>query len=457
MTMKEIIDIPAIIAGREVFGKENITKYEGLAGNVTIRTPEITTESISDIFEAAKEINTTPIGEIISFLTEVGKLWANPDYGLKKEALEIMLHVTQFSEKELLEDFGNIPLVMSRDTFIDKVLDAEFQGSEILDDWVVRGGCEVKAVPRGSFLHILAGNVPGVEMVSLIRGLLTKNLNILKTAGANPVTPYYLLKSFMEVDPDHPVTRSTSVFYWNRGSELEKQIYKKVNSACVWGGSDAVYAAWQYARPGLEILDYGPKRSMVFIGSSTLKDDEKIQKAATALARDTTIHDQQACHSPQVVFVEGETEKFCTKLATELTNLAKVYPRGGESIDRQSERSHIRMMHELSGNRIYHPGNHDWTIIVTKDFIDTAQSPLGRTLFVIPVDSLGDAVKYADKFTMVAAFSDRDDLKKYRDELAMQGVDRMTDVGRMGLLPADTPHEGRYDLSRLVKFVSTDR
>ncbi len=455
--MKEIIDIPAIIAGREVFGKENIKKQEGLAGSVTIRTPEITTNHVNDIFEATKEINTLPINEIISFLEKVGKLWANPDYHLKKEALEIMLNITQFSEKELLEDFGNIPLVMSRNTFIDKVMSAEFQGSEILDDWVVRGGCEVKAVPRGSFLHILAGNVPGVEMVSLIRGVLTKNLNILKTAGANPVTPYYLLKSFMEVDPNHPVTRSTSVLHWNRGSELEKQIYKKVNSACVWGGTDSVYAAWKHARPGLEILDYGPKRSMVFIGASTLKDDEKMQKAAMALAGDTTTHDQQACHSPQVVFIEGETDKFCTKLATELTNFAKLYPRGGESIDRQSERSHLRMMQELSGNKVYHPGNHDWTIIVTNDFVSTAQSPLGRTLFVIPVNSLSDAVKYADKYTMVAAFSDRDNLNKYRNELAMQGVDRLTDVGRMGLLPADTPHEGRYDLSRLVKFVSTDR
>ena len=455
--MKEIIDIPAVIAGREVFGKDNINKHEGIDGSVTIRTPEITKESLNDIFEALKEINTLPIDEIISFIVEVGKLWADPEYHLKKEALEIMLHVTQFSEKELLEDFGNIPLVMSHETFIDKVMAAEFGGSAMLDDWIVKGGCEVKAIPRGSFLHILAGNVPGVEMVSLIRGLLTKNLNILKTAGANPVTPYYLLKSFMEVDPNHPVTRSTSVLHWKRGSELEKLIYKKVNSACVWGGSDAVHAAWQHARPGLEILDYGPKRSMVFIGSATLQDKEKMQKAAAALSGDTTIHDQQACHSPQVVFVEGETDMFCESLAEELTNFAKLYPRGGESLDRQSERSHLRMMHELSGNKVYHPGNHDWTLIVTNDFTATAQSPLGRTLFVIPVKSLGDAVKYADPYTMVAAFSDRNDLNKYRDELAMQGVDRLTEVGRMGLLPADTPHEGRYDLSRLVKFVSTDR
>ncbi len=454
--MKETFDIPAIIGGKEIFGKENVKKYNGMAGSVTIRTPEITTGQIEDIFKAREEINRLPLEEITGFISEAGKLWADPDYHLKKEALEIMLRLTQFSENELKDDFGNIPLVMNKDIFINKALNADFYASAILDQWIVRGGCEVKAVPRGSVLHILAGNVPGVELVSLARGLLTKNLNILKTAAANPVSPYYLIKSFIEIDPDHPVTRSVSAFHWARGSDIEKYIYRKVQSVCVWGGAEAIQAAWNYARPGLEILDYGPKRSMAFVGSSTLQNEEKLAATARALAKDTTIHDQQACHSPHVVFVEGKTEKFCKELASSLTDFTKIYPRGGESVDRQSERTHLRMMHELSGNRVYHPGNHDWTIIVTGDFINTAQSPLGRTLFVIPVESLRDAVKYADAYTMVAAFSERSDLEKYRDSLSMQGVDRLTDIGRMGLLPAGMPHEGRYDLTRLVKFVSTD-
>lgn len=454
--MKEILDIPAIIAGREVYGKENVTRYDGLAGSVTIRTPAITAAQAGDVFRAKEEINALPLQEIIDFLSEAGRLWADPEYPLRREALEIMLRITQFSENELKDDLGNIPLVLNRDVFVDKVLDSEFRDRAILDKWVVQGGCEVRALPRGSVLHILAGNVPGVELISLIRGLLTKNLNILKTSAANPVSPYYLVKSFLEIDPNHPVTRSVSVVHWEREADIEKHMYREVESVCVWGGAEAVHHAWKYARPGLEILDYGPKRSMVFIGATTLKYQEKLKKAAAELARDTTLHDQQACHSPQVVFVEGETDHFCEELAVELTSLAKIYPRGGESMEVQSERSHLRMMHELGGNKVYHPGSHDWTIIVTRDLSATAQSPLGRTLFVIPVRSLGDAVKYADAYTMVAAFSERADLEKYRDALARQGVDRLTETGRMGLLPAGMPHEGRYDLSRLVRFVSTD-
>ena len=454
--MKDVIDIPAVIAGREVTGSGFVKEYNGMNGKLTVRFPEITSDHIRDIFEAQKKINELSLKEIVDFLAEVGKRWADPQYHLKKESLELMLRVSQFSENELLDDFANVPLVLSRDPFIDMVLHSEFQDPSILDGWVVRGNSEVKAVPRGSALHILAGNVPGVEVVSLVRGLLTKNLNILKTATSNPVSPYYLLKSFMETDPDHPVTLASSAFYWERGSDVEREIYRKVNTVCVWGGNDAVYAAWKHARPGLEILDYGPKRSMVFIGKETLSDSKKLKKAAKGLAFDTTIHDQQACHSPQIVFVEGDPHGFCEETGKELTKLAERYPRGGESLDRQSERSHLRMMFELSGNKVYHPGNHDWTIIVIDNLSAMGESPLGRTLFVVPVDSLKDAVGYVDKYTMVAAFSDRNDLVKYRDSIAMQGVDRLTEVGHMGHLPAGMPHEGRYDLTRLVKFVSVD-
>jgi hypothetical protein len=114
------------------------------------------------------------------------------------------------------------------------------------------------------------------------------------------------------------------------------------------------------------------------------------------------------------------------------------------------------MMSELEGDKVYHPGSHDWTIIETEDFYKSVNSPLGRTMFVIPVKSLSDAVKYTDNYTMVAAFSDRRDIDRYRDTLARQGVDRITELGRMGLFPPGMPHEGRYDLQRLVKFVSID-
>ena len=116
----------------------------------------------------------------------------------------------------------------------------------------------------------------------------------------------------------------------------------------------------------------------------------------------------------------------------------------------------MRNMAELMGETVLHPGSTAWTLIVTEDYTRTASNPLGRTLWILPASSMKEAVEHVDNLTMVAAFSRREDMDAHRDFLASRGVDRMTTVGNMGLLPPGTPHEGRYDLTRMVKFVSAD-
>ena len=467
-----VIDMPFILGGKEFFpgdaGKTISLEYGG--GETLVRFPAVEHFDPGELFGAQDELAKLTTGDILDFMAEVGKLWADPGYHRYQKALGIMKRITDFSEEELVLDFSYIPSLMVRGGYLEEMMDAEFPDPEVLDKWISRGGCEVKAVPRGRLLHVLAGNVPGVEIISLARGLMTKNANVLKMASGNPVTPVALVQSFADVDPEHPVTRSSSALYWERGGAAEKQIFHRVNSVCVWGGFDAVHAAWNHARAGLEILDYGPKRSMVFISAETVASPEALAAAAGALAGDTVVHDQQACHSPQLVFVEGSgegdggkgksprenAEIFAAALGKALDEAGKSIPRGADGIDRKAQLGHLRNMAELMGETVLHPGTTAWTLIVTEDFTRTATNPLGRTLWVLPASSMEEAVSHVDNLTMVAAFSRREDMEQHRDFLAGRGVDRMTTLGNMGLLPPGTPHEGRYDLTRLVKFVSAD-
>jgi|GEM_PF-857158 len=480
-----VIEMPFILGGKEFFPGDDsgdslkaesiILEYAG--GEAVVRFPSLGSINPAELFSAEGDLAKLSTPEILDFLAEVGKLWADPGYHRYQEALSIMKRITDFSEEELILDFSYIPALMEKDGYLEAMLNAEFGDPSILDEWVARGGCEVKAVSRGRLLHILAGNVPGVEIISLARGLITKNANVMKMASGNPVTPVVLLQSFSDVDSDHPVTRSTSAVYWERGTAAEKDMFHKVQSVCVWGGFDAVHAAWSHSRADLEILDYGPKRSMVFISAETLGSEAVLTAAAGALAGDTVVHDQQACHSPQLVFVEagsgeaGESknragggsgisrknaEKFAAALGAALDEAGKSLPRGADTIDQKAQVGHMRNMAELMGETVMHPGSTAWTLIITEDYTRTASNPLGRTLWILPAESMSEAVAHVDDLTMVAAFSRRVDMEAYRDFLASRGVDRMTTLGNMGLLPPGTPHEGRYDLTRLVKFVSAD-
>jgi hypothetical protein len=170
-----------------------------------------------------------------------------------------------------------------------------------------------------------------------------------------------------------------------------------------------------------------------------------------------------------LVFVEGtaggadsgkspgeNAEIFAAALGAALDEAGKSLPRGKDGIDRSAQVGHMRNMAELMGETVLHPGSTAWTLIVTEDYTRTASNPLGRTLWILPASSMKEAVEHVDNLTMVAAFSRREDMDAHRDFLAARGVDRMTTVGNMGLLPPGTPHEGRYDLTRMVKFVSAD-
>jgi long-chain-fatty-acyl-CoA reductase len=455
MPVKEI-NIPLYINGRERRGADISLEYDKSHGPVKILLPSIGPDQIAEIGRGARDLAGITIEDILEFLRKVQAIWADENNALRKEAFELARLVTGFHEKELEIDFGYIPALLSEQLFLGPTLESELRDPSILDEWRVIGGSRVRAFPRGRVLHILAGNVPGSELLSLMRGVLTKNANILKMASGNPVTPVYIMKSFLQVNPEHPVTRSTSVVYWPHQSPTEGAAFALADAVCVWGGFDAVHSAWKNSRPSVPVLDYGPKRSMLFIDRESVRADDACAAVAAAIADDIVIHDQLACHSPQVAFVERPADRFCEALGAALAAGGRKFPKGHVSIDQNAHISHTRMMSELRGDKVYHPQTNEWSIIVTGDFARTMETPLSRTLYVLEVDELDEAVRFADKFTMVIGFSSSKKLEALKDKLSLRGVDRFTRVGHMGLIPPGFPHEGRYDLTRLVRWVGAD-
>lgn len=453
--MKEIM-LPLYINGREIRGNDVFLDYDMAHGPVRIGLPAITPDHIAELSSGARDLAGMALDDILSFLDRVRCIWEDENNEIRKEAFALARLVTGFHDRELEIDFGYIPLLLNGPIFPLPTLDGELRDRRVLDEWTAIGGSKVRAFPRGRVLHVLAGNVPGSEILSLLRGLLTKNAGILKMASGNPVTPVSLVKSFIAVDPEHPVTRATSVVYWPHGAPAEEAAYGAADAVCVWGGFEAVNAARRNGRPGVPVLDYGPKRSMIFIDRATVDDTKALAAAVRATAHEMALHDQLACHSPQVAFVEGDGGRFCEALGEALDEAGRDLPRGFMSVDHCARISHIRMMSELLGDRVFQPGSSDWSLILTGDFARTMETPLSRTLYVLEVKDLEEAVPYADPYTMVVGFSSSRSLEALRDRLALRGVDRLTRVGNMGLIPPGFPHEGRYDCARLVRWVGTD-
>lgn len=81
------------------------------------------------------------------------------------------------------------------------------------------------------------------------------------------------------------------------------------------------------------MIEFGPKISYAAIGQESAESKE----VAIDLAHDVSLYNQQACFSPQVVFVEGNIEKFIENFKEALNLYSKLLPRGAVTEDVEAD------------------------------------------------------------------------------------------------------------------------
>lgn len=444
------MNIPIIICGEVKEGQNISLSFDGHKGKSVFTLPKVNDSDIEKI-RACKDLDELSVDEIISFYDKLGKLWGRKNYDLKKDAIELTEIVTGLHRKMVEHTFDFIPYFCNKKT-LEIRLETELGGKRYLDGWLPKYEAEVHALPRGKILHIMAGNVPIVGAMSLLRGTLTKNANILKLPSRDIISSLYFALSYKDIDEDHPILKTTSVVYWKGGSDIEDKFLSFCDAVNVWGGKQAVEAIRKKAPYGVELLEFGPKKSIQLI-----KVDGDIHKVADEIAHDISLYDQEACHSPQEAFVEGDVDRLVKVLIPALEEQLIHLPKGYMTIDQHATVSHERLMAKFRGDKVHHPKGTEWTVIVSDDPEKERRHPLSRTIYIYPVKKLEQALNYVNRATQTVGVHPRKLKKRYREELTKRGVDRVTDVGKMGYFALGAPHDGIYPLSRMVRWVKSRR
>jgi long-chain-fatty-acyl-CoA reductase len=285
--------VPLIISGKEKIGKNRIVKFASEEGEIKIALPSISENDIRQMKNVNKnEIHDLCIDEIISFLEKVGKLWASKTYDKREELVDITTKITGYSKPMIELGMQQIRGLLSKE-FLEATLINELGDKRLLDDWLPRNEASVHCQPRGNILHILAGNIPVVCVMSLVRGVLTKNCNILKMSSRDVVTASYIAQSFADIELDHPITKTTSAIYWPANKEnVLNSLLSFVNCVCTWGGKEAVESIRKKAPSEVELLEFGPRRGIQLIGREAF---ENLKQVTIRAAHDLTLFDQEAC------------------------------------------------------------------------------------------------------------------------------------------------------------------
>lgn len=332
--------------------------------------------------------------------------------------------------------------------------------TELGEDWETPrqiGALQARTVAIGVVMHVAAGNMDALPAWSVIEGLLTGNINILKLPQADSGLTIRFFQALIEESPklrdfiyvfDTP---STDVPAMQRMAALSDGI-------AVWGGDAAVSAVRRLAPVGCKLIEWGHRLGFCYI-SGTAPDAE-----LSALAAHITETRQLLCSSCQVIFLDTRemsgVHAFCERFLPVLEAAARRLP--DADIGAAAELTLRRYTDELerilsggmpSGRRVYQGTR--VSVTACEDSALELSDMNGNVLVKrLPQTQVMAALRQAKDYLQTAGLicpaSDREALAGL---LMRGGVNRVLPPGQMSHTFPGESHDGEYALRRYTRTV----
>jgi len=369
-------------------------------------------------------------------------------------------------QKKFSEDGINFLVYWFRKSFLKKALSESLRMNQsVLDNYIQLDEKNlISATPKGLITHWLSGNVPILGLLSLIQGLVTKNINILKISKeTGMLIPNFLHEiakinvktSNNRVIRGKDICKNIAVVYFDRNNNYAQEYFSKISNVRVaWGGMDAVESVMNTKKNyGTEDVIFGPKKSFAVIEKSQIDDDSKIDSLCQKLAYDIFQIDQRGCNSPHNVFIEKNSKLgskfFAERLSVAMKSLANRNPQqyysSLESLNVLKKRTEYDMFYEA-----YYPDSLEWTVLYA-DNSSLEDSCFNRTVFVKTFNKIDDVLNQCSHLTQsIGVAMQNKNLISFAREAALRGVDRFPKIGTMTLY--EVPWDGMYVMDRFVKW-----
>ena len=319
----------------------------------------------------------------------------------------------------------------------------------------------VRRLPLGTLFHIAAGNMDGLPAFSVLEGLLTGNVNILKLPQADNGLTVEILRQLIAIEP-----RLTPFIYVFDTPSTDVNAMQKMaamsDGIVVWGGDGAVRAVRTLAPTGARLIEWGHK-----LGFAYISDYEDKEAELTALAEHILESKQLLCSSCQTIYLDTESmddiRAFCREFLPYLDAAAQRYPirEVGAVAEMTLRRYTDRLERAISGH------GQDGREI----FYGTA-----ATLTACPDSELELSYMYGNP--LVKPLPQRDLFPTLRrakgtlqtvglicssekrtplcDLLARAGVTRIMRAGHMSVSFCGEGHDGEYPLRRYMRVVDIE-
>jgi hypothetical protein len=316
----------------------------------------------------------------------------------------------------------------------------------------------VRAFPP-RLVHVVAGNTPGTAAITIVRGALTRGVNLMKLGSDDPLTASAILRTMNEVAPDHPVLRSFTAVYWKGGDRrIESALFRPqyFDKLVAWGGEAAIRNALEYVGPGFELVAFDPKVSISLLGREAYASDEELATSTAAAATDVGLYNQGACASSRFIYAEGSMQDlvpWCQRLAKELGVDRPLTDGRGVSVP-AAVREEVDALRFLDPDYLVFGDFDTGVVVLSEDPVDF--HPDGKVVNVVALGDLDDALEYVNVATQTIGIYPPSRAEKMRDALGSAGMQRLVTLGEVAGKAPGLPHDGFYPLHRLVRWLVDD-
>ncbi len=408
-------------------------------------------QGVHELITADLSLGTPDIRRVIASLDRLGKyIVSEKDFlvpelmelgfskeealGIKEESIYVLSAEELF--KKVKRELGGFPFEINRLSSREE----EFEGY----------------MPVGVLGHVTSSNDAMLPFFSSVEGILTGNINVIKTATGAHKVAMKLVEKLCEIDET-----LCPYFYVfplsSKDKDLLTALFSLCNTVAVWGSDGAVKGVRSLAPSGVNIVEWGNRISFAyFTKAGTTKEKLK------GLAADVCVNDQQACSAPQLVYYETDCKeellKFSQELMAQLQAVSDTYPLHPMSQAEQAEltaQTKMCYLEEIMGDAKLFEGE-GCRIFVRFDN-QLCASPLYRTLIVKAIkreDLISVLRPFRSYLQSVGLCCGKEEIVPLSRLLLAGGVNRITEPGLMMSGYTGEPHDGVYAMTRYLKRVS---
>jgi hypothetical protein len=180
-----------------------------------------------------------------------------------------------------------------------------------------------RAARRGPALVILASNLPGLALQTVLPALACGRALIVKSSQHEPCFAPALLRALSSAEPE--LASAFAALTWGHGAALESELLARCDPVLAYGGRDALDAL----RPRVagRLVEYGAKLSIALVGADATAAE------VGHLARDIALFDQRGCLSVQIALSFAPVERVAAGLAAGLDHEAELLPPGPATLE----------------------------------------------------------------------------------------------------------------------------